>query len=78
MWRGCDNCLVSGNTIAGANRCVEAIDSSGDTIQSNLLGGCWGAYVNIVGNTPGLAVSNNVCDRAADNCDGVNAALFVQ
>jgi parallel beta-helix repeat protein len=63
----CDGCTVLNNTVSNMNRCLQAGDSVNNILDSNALSNC-GMYVDIWGDTPGVVVTNNECDKSAAYC----------
>jgi parallel beta-helix repeat protein len=68
VWLGCDGCTVLNNSVSNMNRCLEAGDSANNILDNNILTNCSGEYVGISGNTPGLVMTNNDCDKSGAYC----------
>ncbi len=66
-WASCDGCGIFKNTISNMDRCIDVVNSYGVVVDGNLLDNCGSAYVNAL-DAPALALSNNWCDGAEQNC----------
>ena len=68
IWRGCNGCVISNNTVSNMNICLEVASSANAVVENNTLTNCLGSYIGIQPNLVSLTLSNTFCDGTAANC----------
>ena len=46
IWRECDGCVISNNTVSNMNVCLEVSDSANTVVQNNSLNNCAANYIS--------------------------------
>ncbi len=57
IWRNCNGCMISNNTVSNMGRCLEVADSDNAVVENNNLSNCAGSYISIQPNLVGLTLS---------------------